>query len=78
MQTHAPVTLDQFGDVLTDRELAQLVQRSAFWPRDERMRARRIGVSPDLPREIPGLAQKRYRKADVAHWLATGRRGRAV
>jgi hypothetical protein len=73
----APVTLDQFGDVLTDLDLARLMHRPARWPVDERTRARRRGTSPDLPQEIPGLKRRiRYRKQDVAYWMQTGRRQR--
>ena len=72
-----PVTLDDFGDVLTDHDLARLVQRHARWPLDERYRSRRRGVAPNLPQEVPGLGPPyRYRKQDVAYWLQTGRRAR--
>ena len=72
-----PVSLDQFGDVMTDQDLARLMQRTARWPEMERYRARRRGVAPDLPMEVPGLRTRyRYRKQDVAYWLQTGRRAR--
>ena len=74
------LTLNDFGDVLTDRELAQLLQRPTTWPRDERHRAERAGMSPNLPPELPGFDRKwgrhRYRKQDIAHWLQTGSRAR--
>lgn len=71
-----PVTLDQFGDVLTDRDLARLMKRAERWPMNERCTAKRRGVAPDLPAEIPGVRSYRYRKQDVAYWLQTGRRSR--
>lgn len=74
----APITLDQLGDVLTDAQLAQLLQRSPQWPKRERRRARLEGVAPNLPATIPHFANRpRYRKVDVARWLMTGsaRRG---
>ena len=71
-----PVTLDSFGDVLTDLDLARLMQRPLRWPSNTRHAARRRGVAPDLPLEVPGMRPVRYRKQDVAYWLQTGRRQR--
>ena len=79
MQTASPVTLDALGDVLTDDELAALVRRSPQWPKKERWRARRLGCAPNLPRELSDVSERvhRYRKQDVAQWLANGSRGRS-
>jgi len=70
-----PVTLIQLGDVLTDAELAQLLQRPLSWPSKVRQRARRAGVEPDLPPSIfvGRWARHRYRKQDVLQWLAQQR-----
>ena len=68
----AVVKLDDLGDVLTDRDLAALCQRAASWPRRERDRATRLGVTPDLPVTVPGLRQPRYTKVAVERWLLTG------
>jgi len=68
-----PVTLDQMGDVLTDRDLAALMQRAASWPRWERDRAKAMGRAPYLPARIEdGRRDWRYRKVDVEYWLKTG------
>lgn len=66
------VRLADLGDVLTDADLAALLQRAPSWPRRERDRARAARVAPNLPRpmDIPG--RPRYRKVDVEHWLRTG------
>lgn len=70
-----PVTLDQFGDVLTDRDLARLMRRSDAWPRQERWQAKRRGLAPNLPAAIPDNGWcVRYRKDAVIYWMQTGRR----
>ena len=78
------VTLDDFGDVLTDADVSALLQHGPQWVRKERNAAKALGVAPDLPAEIPVFErnrsryQHRYRKQDVASWLAgRGSRRRA-
>jgi len=63
--------------VLTDRDLARLMQRAESWPGSERKRARRLGVAPDLPAPIPGQKRPRYTRESVRRWLDTGSRRRA-
>jgi hypothetical protein len=58
--------------VLTGRDLCRLVRRSEQWLYQRRWTAKRRGLAPDLPAEVPG-DKNRYRKVDVAEWLATGR-----
>jgi hypothetical protein len=68
-----PVRLEDFGDVLTDRDLAALMQREPSWPRRERDRAKAMRRAPYLPARIEdGRRDVRYRKADVEFWLRTG------
>lgn len=67
-----PVRLSELGDVLTDADLAALLQKAVSWPRRERDRAKAAGVSPNLPARIDIPGQPRYRKVDVEHWLKTG------
>lgn len=67
--TRAP-RLDDFGDVLTDRDLCALLQVSPRWA-EVRRRDAKFGA-PDLPRRIPGCGRPRYRREDVARWLETG------
>lgn len=69
----APVCLDAFGDLLTDRDLERLIGASEHYARNARHYAKRRGVAPALPATVPGLRFVRYRKVDVAEWLATGR-----
>jgi hypothetical protein len=73
-----PVTLAQFGDVMTDADLCLLCNKDPRWPGNERTRARLAGRAPYLPPEIDGMGPRahRYRKVDVQHWLETGRRVR--
>jgi hypothetical protein len=73
-----PVRLEDFGDVLTDRDLAALMQREPSWPRRERDRAKAMGRTPYLPARIDdGRRDARYRKLDVEFWLKTGSSARA-
>jgi len=68
-----PVRLEDFGDVLTDRDLAALMQREPSWPRRERDRAKLMHRAPYLPARIEdGRRDCRYRKDDVEFWLRTG------
>lgn len=67
------VRLEDLGDVLTDRDLAALLQVSARWPEVQRREAAKVQRAPNLPATIPGIRQPRYRRQDVAHWLRTGR-----
>jgi len=68
-----PVRLEEFGDVLTDRDLAALMQREPSWPRRERDRAKVMARAPYLPARIEdGRRDVRYRKVDVEFWLRTG------
>jgi hypothetical protein len=65
------VTLDDFGDVLTDADLCALLQFSPRWAETERSRAKSLGVAPELPAEVFSQRNRhRYRKTDVASWLA--------
>jgi hypothetical protein len=69
----APVRLSDFGDVLTDADLAALMQRPPSWPRRERDRARLEGRAPYLPARIDDAhRQPRYRRIDVESWMKTG------
>jgi len=68
----APVCLDDFGDTLTVADLCRLLQRSKAWIYRERWAAKRRGIAPDLPAALPA-DPNRYRKVDVAEWMATGR-----
>lgn len=62
--------LDDFGDVLTRKDLAKLLQLSERtvrkWEQDERATGIRT-----MPVEIPGL-KHRYTKESVQRWLKTG------
>jgi len=70
---NGPVHLEDFGDVLTDRDLCALMQRPASWPRRERDRAKAMNRAPYLPARIEdGRRDVRYRKDDVAFWMKTG------
>jgi hypothetical protein len=76
------VTLDDFGDVLTDADLSLLLGFSPQWVTKERCRAKQARGIPDLPAEIPAFPRQRirhrFRKQDVASWLAgRGSRRRA-
>lgn len=74
----APVRLDSLGDVLTDRDLAALMQRKPSWPRRERDRAKAMHRAPDLPARIDdGRRSPRYRRIDVEYWMKTGSGARA-
>jgi hypothetical protein len=67
------VRLDQFGDVLDDRDLALLMKQAPSWARRQRDKAHALGVAPNLPAVIPGFEKRpRYRRCDVERWLATG------
>ena len=71
--TRRPVRLEDFGDVLSDADLAALMQRKPSWPRRERDRAKAMNRAPDLPARIEALRRSvRYRKVDVEFWLRTG------
>jgi hypothetical protein len=68
-----PVHLAQFGDVMTDRDLAALLQMSPSFARKRRELAARTGLAPNLPAAIPGMGKMhRYLKQDVERWLLTG------
>ena len=68
-----PVRLEDFGDVLSDRDLAALMQRPASWPRRERDRAKAMGRAPYLPARIEdGRRDVRYRRSDVEFWMKSG------
>ena len=72
-----PFRLEDFGDVLTDPDIAALMQRKPSWPRRERDRAKAMGRAPYLPARIEdGRRSPRYRKVDVELWLKTGSRAR--
>lgn len=74
----AAARLEDFGDVLTDKDLAALLQVSPRWAEKQRADARRAGVAPNLPAALPQFARfPRYRKCDVEAWLRTGRSARA-
>ncbi len=60
------------GEVLTDADLAALLQRAPSWPRRERDRARAARVAPNLPARMDIPGQPRYRRVDVESWLKTG------
>jgi hypothetical protein len=66
------VTLDQFGTVLTDADLAALCGYAPSWPRRERDRAKALRLQPNLPTPMPQFRQPRYHRDVVARWLATG------
>lgn len=66
----ARVRLEDFGDVLSDVDLAALLQVSPRWPEVRRREARRLRVAPSLPPTIQGVRWPRYRRVDVAAWLA--------
>lgn len=69
----APVRLEDLGDVLTDRDLAALMQWAPSRPRRLRDRARVLSIAPNLPAVIAGTQKRpRYRKVDVERWMATG------
>jgi len=73
----AAVTLDSFGEVLTDVDLARLLRVSPQWPAQQRFQAKRRGRAPDLPECLRGLRQARYHREAVAAWLrGRGWRGR--
>ena len=65
----SPVTLDSFGEVLTDVDLARLLRVSPQWPAQQRFQAKRRGRAPDLPECLRGLRQARYHREAVAAWL---------
>lgn len=68
-----PVTLASFGDVMTDADLAALMQMAPSFARDRRRLAARTGLAPNLPAQIPGCGKKvRYLRSDVERWLLTG------
>lgn len=70
-----PVTLESFGEVLTDGDLERLLQLPPRWAIQRRWEAKRRGEPPNLPEAIPGTGRARYTKDAVAVWLY-GRRGR--
>jgi len=68
-----PVRLDDFGDVMTDRDLVALMQWKPSTPRARRDKAKQARISPNLPARIDDRSRDvRYRKVDVEHWLKTG------
>lgn len=73
------VRLSDFGDVLTDQDLAALMQRAPSWPRRERDQATVQRRAPYLPARIEdGRASWRYRKVDVESWMRTGSSARVA
>ncbi len=66
--------LEDYGDVLTDRDLGELLQRGPRYM--ERLHAleRRTGLRY-TPVPIPGLGY-RYTKESVRRWLQNGSAGR--
>jgi hypothetical protein len=64
-----PLTLADLGDVITDAQLAALMQRAPSWPRRERDRAKQYRVRPNLPEPMVGFAHPRYTKRAVQKWL---------
>lgn len=72
-----PVRLSDLGDVLSDRDLAALLQMSPSFARTRRELAARTGLTPNLPPALPGMGKMhRYLKEDVEVWLRTGSRAR--
>jgi len=72
-EARRPVHLEDFGDVLTDADLAALMQWKPSTPRARRDKARLARVSPNLPARIEdGSRQWRYRRVDVEFWMKTG------
>lgn len=62
--------LEEYGDVLTDRDLGELLQRGPRYMERLHARERRTGVRC-TPIAIPGLGY-RYTKDAVRRWLQTG------
>lgn len=65
--------LEDMGDVLTDGDLAALLQVSPRFAEKRRYEARKVHRAPDLPKTIDGCTRPRYWRVDVEHWLRTGR-----
>lgn len=65
-----PVPLDRFGDVMTDKDICEVLGKHPKYLTDLITLQNKTGERC-IPKEIPGI-KHRYLKEDVKRWLKSG------